>query len=86
MSALIAALVVLVVLAAWLLVRYRPRKVVGAYQRFEFWRRVFGTIVFVAVSWTFLRSGRPELILIALILIFLVAMWIIVDKPNEELV
>lgn len=80
------ALIVLVIAAAYLLVRYRHRKVVVAYKRFERWRKFVGTIVFALVAWTFLRSGRPLLILLALLLIFLVAMYVMVDKPNETLV
>lgn len=79
------AVAAIVVVVAVLLVRYRRRRVVVAYKRFERWRRFFGVIIFALVAWTFLRSGRPLLIFLALVLIFLVTMYVLVDKPNETL-
>lgn len=81
----IAALVVLAVGSALLLVRYRRQKVVRGYKRFQRWRTLISSIILVLVAWTFLRSGRPLLIGIAIVLIFLVTMYVIVDKPNETL-
>lgn len=81
----IAALVVLTIGVAVLLVRFRQDQVVEAYRRFAFWRQFIGTILFALVAWTFLRSGRPALILIALVLVFFVTLYVLVDKPNETL-
>lgn len=81
----ILSLVILTVGSAVLLVRWREQKVINTYKRFEFWRKLIGTFLFGLVAWTFLRSGRVELILAALILIWLVTMYVIVDKPNETL-
>lgn len=79
------SLLVIAVGGAYLIVRLRPEKTKRAYQRFTFWRQLFSALLFGAVAWAFIQSGRPELIAIAIVLAFLVALYVFVDKPNETL-
>lgn len=81
----VASIVVVVVGVALLLYRWRKSAVERAYQRFDLARRFIGMMTFIAISWTFLRSGRPLLILVAAVLIFLVVLYVLVERPDETL-
>ena len=67
MAAQIAALVAIVVFGTALFVRWRPGTAESIYGTYDRWRKLIGFAVLVGVAWTFLRSGRPELILIAVV-------------------
>ena len=82
---LIVALLVLAIGSALLLYRLRTDRVETAYNRFETARKFVSALAFLIIGWTFLRSGRPELILAAVVLLFLATVYILVEKPNETL-
>ena len=86
MSLVILSLVVAVVLSVLLLYQLRPRKVKRTYTLMERLRKAIGILVLFAVSWTFLRSDRPELILIALISVALATIYVLVERPDEKVI
>ncbi|NUC75053.1 hypothetical protein HTZ84_22570 [Haloterrigena sp. SYSU A558-1] len=86
MSVAAFALVVLVVFAVATLYRLRPGKVERTYNTIERWRKIIWGVVVIGVTWTFIRSGRPELIALALISVGLAAVYIAVEKPHRNLV
>ena len=81
----VAALVVIAVFGTALFVRYHESTAERIYFTVERWRKLLGLIVLVAIAWTFLRSGRPELILISLVSIALATMYFMIERPNETL-
>lgn len=83
---MILSLVVAVIGGTTLFYRLRPRKVKRTYTFMERLRKAVGGIILFAVAWTFLRSDRPELILIALVSIALATIYVIVERPDEKLI
>lgn len=81
-----AALVVTVVFGTAAVVHYRRQTAESVYDTFDRWRTLIGGVVLIAIAWTFLRSGHPELIFIALVAIALATVWVMVEKPHETLV
>lgn len=81
-----AALVITVVFGTAALAHYRRSKVESAWDTFDRWRTVIGGLVLIGISWTFLRSGHPELIAVALVAISLATVWFMVEKPHKTLV
>ena len=80
------ALVVAVVFGTAAVVHMKPSLAEGFWDTFERWRKLIGGVVLIAIAWTFLRSGQPVLILIALVSIALATVFILVEKPHETLV
>ena len=81
----IAALFVLAIGSAVLLYKLRTNEVETAYNRFETARKLISAAAAGIIGWTFLQSGRPELILAAIVLLFLATVYVLVEKPNETL-
>ena len=86
MSAIAFALVVAVVFGVAALYRLRPSKVERTYNTVERWRKIIWGVVVIGVTWTFIRSGRPELIFIALVSVALASVYIVVEQPHKNLV
>lgn len=80
------ALVVVAVFGTVAVYRYKPTRVEGTYHWFDRWRKIIWGLVLVGVVWTFLRSGRPELIAAAIVSIVLVTVFVLVEKPHRTLV
>lgn len=81
----ILSLVAIVVFGTILFIRFREDTAESIYNRIEFWRKTGGLLLLVAVAWTFLRSGRPELIFISLVSISLATMYFYIERPTETL-
>lgn len=81
----IVALVAIAIFGTVLFVRYREDAAESVYFRIERWRKAGGLLLLVAVAWTFLRSGRPELILVALVSVALATMYVMIERPNDTL-
>lgn len=83
------ATLVLVVLAvlgvAYGAARWRYDTAEAWYRRITWWRRAFGSVLFVLVAITFVQSGNPALMAVAVVLIILAGLWLAVEQPHRNL-
>jgi hypothetical protein len=86
MALVVLSLVIAVILLTLTIYHLRPTKVKRTYTLMERLRKTIGGVVLFAVAWTFLRSDRPELILIALVSIALSTVYVLVERPDEKLI
>lgn len=74
------------IFVTYLFVRWREQQVTETYERFKFARKLGAALITLLLAWTFLSSGDPWLMGVAIAgLVFATTYWY-VERPEEEVV
>lgn len=80
----IIAALVLTLLVAFAIGRWRPEQARRLHQTIEQWRKILGIIVGILLVATFIQSGQPLLIAFALVIVVLTGLYLAVDQPHKQ--
>lgn len=86
MNLFVFSLIVIAVGGTVLFATLRPRKAERVHNTMERWRKTVGAIAGALIAWTLIRSGRPEYIFAAVVMIALATIYIVIEQPHKEVV
>jgi uncharacterized membrane protein len=82
----VIVIIILTAAATVLLARNRQEQIKATYQRFEFTRKLITAFGVLLIAWTFLNSGDPVLMIVAIVgIVFATTYWY-VEQPHERVV
>lgn len=84
--AFVVGVVAVTVVATAVIVHKKRDVVERGYERFKFLRKFAGAVILVVVAWTFIQSGSGILLAIAILSIFLATVYVMIERPHEEVV
>lgn len=82
----VIALTVLVVVLTWLVVSWRREPIEAAYERGDQQRKLLTAVAVIVVAWTFIRSGDPWLMVLAVVGIAFATLYFAIEQPHKEVV
>lgn len=74
------------ILVTIVVVKLREQRVQEIYERQKFTRKLLAAIISLLIAWTFINSGNPWLIALAIILIAFATTYYVLERPDEKVI
>lgn len=86
MNIAVIAAVIGVIALTYVVVEWRRDAIEQRYERGKLYRELATAIAAAIVGWTFIRSGDPALVGIAVLLFAFATLYFVVEQPHKEVI
>lgn len=86
MELFLISMVVATIAIVFIFVTRHTRKAEKTYMTLERSRKTIGAVFLILLVWTFLLSGNPVLMLVALLGVAVAALYVFVEKPHKQVI
>lgn len=86
MNIAVIAAVVGVIALTYVIVEWKRDSIERSYERGKLYRELVTAIAAAIVGWTFIRSGDPALVAVAVMLFAFATLYFVIEQPHKEVI